>query len=82
MSVAPGAAGRKALLDPLGLALARCVVGVDERRLEVAVTHHLLEDAQRDALRGHAGAEGVAQVVEANLANLSCQAPKGARNHP
>jgi hypothetical protein len=34
------------------------IVGVDERRLEVAVAHPLLQGSQRDALGGHVGAEG------------------------
>lgn len=47
--------------------LARRIVGIALGGGDVAVTHPLLEGAQRDAGGGHAGAEGVAQVVEAVL---------------
>jgi hypothetical protein len=48
---------------------ARLVVGIDQRGLEVAVAHPLLECAQRHPGGSHAGAEGMAQVVEAHLPN-------------
>ena len=53
-------------LDHRVLLGARGVVGVDQRRLEVAVAHPLLDGAHRHPGGGHLGAEGVAQVVEAD----------------
>src|ERR1019366_3927672 len=51
--------------DELGLVHAGRVVGVAHRRLDIPVTHPLLQRADRDPGRGHLGSEGVSEVVEA-----------------
>lgn len=58
----------KRLLDQLGLVRIRGVIGVDQRRREIAMSQPLLKRPQRHAGRGAVGAEGVAQVVEADAA--------------
>ena len=47
----------------------RRVVGVDQRRLVVAVAHPFLKRAHRHAGSGHPRAERVAEVVEAHVAD-------------
>ncbi len=64
----------KCSLDPLCLVCVGGVVRVDQRGLEVAVPHHLLQGSHRYALRGELSAERVAEVVKADLA-----APHGAQ---
>ena len=53
-----------------GLLVARLIVRVDLRRLDVRVAHPLLERSHRDASRGHARAERVAQLVEGDWCDL------------
>src|SRR3989442_10805581 len=52
-------------LDQLGLPGARCIVRVDQRRLEVPVTHPLLKGSHRDTGPGHACSERMPEIVEA-----------------
>ena len=54
-------------LDQSYFVAGRRVVGVDEGRLEVAVTHPVLQGGHRDASRSHPSPECVAQVVKAHL---------------
>ena len=61
-------------LNPLRLARARRVVGVDQRRLEVAVAH-ISGGRAWDAVRSHPRAECVAQVMEANPAHTRASVP-------
>lgn len=48
----------------------RGIVGVDERGLVVPMAQPLLERAKRNAGRGAVSAEGVPEVMEAELAEL------------
>lgn len=50
--------------------LGRLVVRVDLCGLRVGLAHPLLQRPERDAGGGHAGAEGVAQLVERDRADL------------
>ena len=52
-------------LDDLALAGIRAVVGVALRRLNVSVTHPLLERAHRDSLSGERGPVAVPEAVKA-----------------
>src|SRR4051794_24158517 len=56
--------------DQSGIALAGRVVEVLHRRLNIRMAHPLLNSANV-GLADHAGAEGVAQVVEAELAETA-----------
>jgi len=70
-------AASKGALDHLGLALVRLVVGVDERRFQVAVPHPLLETPHGDfSARRDPGPKGVAEIVKPHDAHAS--APTGA----
>jgi hypothetical protein len=57
-------------LDPLGFVLRGRVVGVYLGRLQVFVAHPLLQRPRRDSLRSHPRAEGVAQIVKADLVEI------------
>ena len=56
-------------LHQLALLVGGLVVGVDHRRLDVAVTEPLLQGPHRHPGRRHLGAEGVAKIVEADPAD-------------
>ena len=67
--------GAECSTDDLRLVLAGLVIGVDQRRLGVAVPHPLLQRSQRDlAGGGDARAERVPQVVEAHDADAGAAA--------
>ena len=56
-------------LDERCFPFAGLVVRVDKGGLEVTVAHPFLERSERNAGRCHAGAEGVAQVVETHFSD-------------